>query len=114
MLVHDGHVYAMDDGGVIYCWNARTGEEQWKQRMRGPVSASPILVGDNIIAMNERGESFVFKASPDDYQEVAKNKLGDSSFSTPTIVDNVMYLRVASGGRGAQRQETLYAIGSGR
>lgn len=112
MLLHNGYLYALDDGGVMYCWNAKTGEEQWKQRFRGPVSASPILVGDTIYAMNEKGETFVFKANPNEFEPVAKNNLGTESFSTPTVVDNVMYLRVASG-FGRNRKETMYAIANG-
>lgn len=110
MLIHDGHLYAVDDGGVAYCWHAKSGREQWKTRLRGPVSASPVLVGDTIYASNERGTTFVFKANPDVFTPVAQNQLGDSSFATPTVVDNRILLRVSSGS-GASRQETLYAIG---
>ena len=111
MLYTDGHLYAVDDGGVAYCWHAKSGREMWKERLEGPVSASPTLVGDTIYASNERGTTFVFKANPADFQEIARNQLGDESFATPTVVDNRMYLRVSAGdGRG--RSETLYAIGS--
>lgn len=111
MLLHDGHLYAVDDNGIAYCWHAKSGREKWKTRLQGPVSASPVLVGDNILASNERGTTFVFKANPDRYQAVAQNQLEQESFATPTVVDNVIYLRVASG-NGGSRKETLYAIGS--
>lgn len=111
MLLHDGHLYAVDDNGIAYCWHAKSGREKWKTRLQGPVSASPVLVGDNILASNERGTTFVFKANPDRYQSVAQNQLEQESFATPTVVDNVIYLRVASG-NGGSRKETLYAIGS--
>lgn len=111
MLYHDDHLYAVDDQGIAFCWHAKSGREKWKSRLQGPVSASPVLVGDTIYASNERGTTFVFKASPDSFQSVARNQLGDSSFATPTVVDNRMYLRVAAGD-GASRRETLYAIGT--
>lgn len=110
MLVHDGYLYAFSDSGVTYCWEAATGKEMWKTRMRGPVSASPVLVGDTIYASNEGGTTYVFKANPQRYEAVAQNRLGDESFATPTIVDNRIYLRVASGD-GRNRSESLYAIG---
>lgn len=110
MLIADGYLYAVDDGGIAWCWHAASGREQWKQRLRGPVSASPVLVGDNIYASNERGTTFVFKANPQKFEPVARNQLGIESFATPTIVDNRIYLRVAEG-QGASRQERLYAIG---
>ena len=111
MLLHDGHLYAVDDNGIAYCWHAKSGREKWKTRLQGPVSASPVLVGDNILASNERGTTFVFKANPDRYQSVAQNQLEQEAFATPTVVDSVIYLRVASG-NGGSRKETLYAIGS--
>ncbi len=111
LLVHKGFVYGFSDAGVLYCWNAKTGQEMWKTRLRGPVSASPVLVGDTIFASNEAGTTYVFKASPLRYEQVAVNQLGEESFATPAVVDSVMYLRVASG-RGAGRRETLYAIGN--
>ena len=111
MLLHDRHLYAVDDNGIAYCWHAKSGREKWKTRLQGPVSASPVLVGDNILASNERGTTFVFKANPDRYQSVAQNQLEQEAFATPTVVDSVIYLRVASGS-GGSRKETLYAIGS--
>lgn len=110
MLYHDGYLYAVDDTGVAYCWNARTGKEQWKTRLRGPVSASPLLVGDNIFLSNELGTTFVFKANPKAFTPVAKNQLGSDSFSTPVAVDGVLYLRHAVRS-GRNWKETLYAIG---
>ena len=109
MLIHGGYLYALADNGVAYCWNAKTGAEQWKRRLSGPVSASPLLVGENIYVANEKGTMYVFKASPAEFRSVARNKLGNESFATPAVADNVLYLRVAHGRRN-QRQEVLYAI----
>ena len=111
MLIHDGHIYAVDDGGVAYCWHAKTGREMWRERLQGPVSASPVLVGDTIYASNERGTTFVFKANPQRFESVARNQLGTISFATPTVVDNRIYLRVATGQRDSRR-ESLFAIGN--
>ena len=111
MLIHEGHLYAVDDGGVAYCWHAKSGREMWRSRLRGPISASPVLVGDTIYASNEKGTTFVFKANPASFQAVGQNQLGTVSFATPAVVDNRIYLRVADG-QGGGRKETLYAIGT--
>lgn len=111
MLYHDGHLYAVDDGGIAYCWHAKSGREMWKTRLQGPVSSSPVLVGDTIFAANERGTTFVFKANPQRFESIGRNQLGDETFASPVVVDNRILLRVATG-NGAGRQETLYAIGA--
>ena len=111
MVVDHGYLYAFDDNGVAYCWNAVTGKELWKQRLGGPVSASPLLVGDTIFATNEAGTTWAFKANPNKYEELAENQLGDSAFASMAAVDSQLFIRTARGD-GAGRKETLYCIGS--
>ncbi|WP_417747077.1 PQQ-binding-like beta-propeller repeat protein [Rosistilla oblonga] len=110
MLVVDGYLYAVADSGVAYCWRASDGQEMWKQRLKGPVSASPLAVGDTIMASNERGTTYVFKANPERFEELAENQWGNSSFASPVVVDDRIYLRHAKG-EGADRQEFLVCIG---
>ncbi len=110
LLVADGHVYAVSDRGVAYCWRATDGKEQWRERLGGRYSSSPLLVGDTIYATSEGGETFVFKASPERFELVAKNQLGDDCFPTTTPSDGKLYHRYGQGD-GAERQEFLVAIG---
>ena len=111
MLIHKGFVYAMTDKGVAFCWNLQTGEEMWKKRLEGPVSSSPVLVGDKIYSANEKGKFFVFLATPDRYVELARTTVGSDVFPTPTILDGRIYARV--GVRSGQiRNEILYCFGA--
>jgi len=112
MLVHNGYLFAFADNGVLFCWDARTGREMWKQRLSGPVSSSPLLVGDTIFATNEAGTTWAFKASGAKYEQVAQNQLGDSSFASMVAVDGQLFIRSAKGD-GPGRKETLFCIGAG-
>lgn len=111
MLVDKGYVYAFEGTGIMYCLDAKSGREMWKQRLRGPVSTSPLLVGDTIFATNESGTTWVFKASGKKYEPVAQNQLGDSGFASMAAVDGQLFIRTAKGD-GAGRRETLYCIGA--
>lgn len=110
MLITGGHVYAFSDQGIFYCWNAKTGEERWKERLRGPVSTSPLLVGDVIFATDEAGSTWAIRANPERFELLAQNQLGDSGFASMAVADNRLYIRTATG-NGPQREETLYCIG---
>ena len=110
MLVKDGYLYAVTDRGVAMCWEAATGKEMWKQRLGGTFSASPVLVGETMYAVNERGTTFVFNATPKGYKLIAKNQLGSNVLATPTICGGRIYMRVAEQ-KGGKRQEMLYCIG---
>ena len=109
MLAHGGHIYAMNDGGILFCWNAATGDELWRERLRGPISASPVLADGNIYLSNELGTTWVVRATPKQFQLVSKNQLGSESFASPTICGGQVFLRVADKVSG-RRQETLYCL----
>lgn len=111
MLIVKGYVYALTDKGVAFCWDLKTGKEMWKKRLAGPVSSSPVLVEDRIYVANEKGDFFVFVASPDRYVELARTKLGSDAFPTPTFLDGRMYARVGIR-NGQQRTERLYCFGT--
>lgn len=111
MLQRGGYLYATLDAGIAACFRCSDGEEMWKKRLGGTFSSSPVMVGDVIYAANEAGQTFLFKASPDAFQKVAENKLGDSVFSTPAICGGRIYTRVAHF-ENEQRQEYLYCLGN--
>ena len=111
LLYHDGHLYAFNDGGIAVCWEAVSGEEKWKVRLGGPVSASPILAGGRIYAMNERGITHVFEPNPSKFVKLSENQLGDEGFSTPSFVGEDVFLRTAT--HSGERQEWLYCLSDG-
>ncbi|MEM0895838.1 MAG: PQQ-binding-like beta-propeller repeat protein [Verrucomicrobiota bacterium] len=111
MLYHSGHIYAVTDQGDAVCWRATDGEEMWRERIgKGGISASPVLVGDLIYSTMENGETTLFKATPDSFQLVAKSQLGESTFATPVILGDRIYIRSATVRLG-RRSEFLYCVG---
>jgi hypothetical protein len=110
LLYTDGYVYAVTDNGIAHCLRAADGEPMWNERLGGRYSSSPVLVGDKIYVSSEGGTTFVFRATPDGYQPIAENQLGNECFATTTPVDGKLYHRYAHR-EGDQRQEYLAAIG---
>jgi hypothetical protein len=110
LLVHDKHLFGIQDAGMATCWNCEDGKEVWKNRIAGTFSSSPVLVGDNIFATNEAGKTYIFKASSSGFERVGENQLGDEVMATPAFCGNRMYTRVAFHEKG-KRQEMLYCIG---
>lgn len=110
MLIHEGYLYGLTGNGVLFCWHGETGKEQWKQRLSGPVSASPVLAGGNIYWANEAGTMYVFRPNPQKFELVAENAIGKSAFASPAICGGQIFLRVGDG-EGPGRQESLYCFG---
>lgn len=113
LLAHEGHVYAVTDNGIAYCWRAEDGKEMWSERLKGPVSASPVLAGDRIYAVNEQGTWFVFRATPERFESLAENSLGDEVFATPAVGGDRLFARVAFVDDEGERRERLYCLGAG-
>jgi outer membrane protein assembly factor BamB len=111
LLANDGYAYALTGGGILYCWRIRDGQEMWRQRLRGPVSASPVLAGGHIYWANELGTLFVFKPNHRQCEVVAQNQIGDDAFPSPAICGGQIFLRVGHN-TPTSRQEILYCFGS--
>ena len=110
MLVKDDHLYATMDSGVAICLDAATGEEKWKGRLGGNFTSSPVLVGDRIHAVNESGDYYIFRADPAGLEILAKNKVGDEVYATPSVSGGNVFLRVAFY-EGETRSERLVCFG---
>jgi len=109
MIALNGYLYGVTDNGIACCWNQTDGQELWKERLQGGFSASPVACGDKIIVSNLQGETYVFKADPSSYQELAVNRLGSDCYASPAVVGNQLFLRVGIGS-GNARQEELICI----
>ena len=111
LLTIKNYVFAIADNGVVYCWRTRDGTEMWKKRLfSGRVSASPLLVDDRIYIAAQDGTVYVISAIPDRFDLLAENRNGDSMFASPVAVNDMLYLRCATG-VGENRQEYLVATG---
>jgi outer membrane protein assembly factor BamB len=110
MIQKDGYLYAVMDAGVAVCWASDTGTEIWKERLGGDFFATPVMVGDRIYATNLAGKTYVFQATPNHFELLAQNQLGDEAYSSPVICGSRVYLRVAK--HADTRQEILFCIGN--
>ena len=111
LLAWEGHLYQLDDDGIVRCFEATTGKERWTQRVGGRCRASPILMAGHILVTDMSGKSTVFRANPEKFELVAENPLGAEGFASPAISQGRLFLRTAEG-EGDARRETLYCIGT--
>ncbi len=111
MLIRQGHLFAVLDEGIVKCWDSASGTERWKARLGGTFSASPVMIGDNIIAVNEAGQWFVFEANASEFKLLAQNQLGQEVYATPAIAYDHIYARVAKYD-GQERKESIVCIGN--
>jgi len=110
LVIRDGYLFGVLDAGIAICLKADSGKEMWKARLGGTFSSSPVLVGDQIFISNESGDFFVYRADPERFSQVAKNRLGGLVMATPAICGGEIYHRVTEVGDDGSQREALYCI----
>lgn len=98
-LTRGGYLYWLTDsptGSLATCCEVRTGKIVWSERVfNKPVSSSPVLVGDTVVAVAEDGKAVAFKADPAGFEKVADSTLGEAVFASPAVADGRLYVRGA-------------------
>jgi outer membrane protein assembly factor BamB len=101
-LIHDGLVYLMGESGVLTVLDAKSGKEQYSQRLHAArYRASPVYADGKVYLTARDGVFTVVKAGPK-FEQLAENKLPDEFSASPAISNGRIYLR---------GWKTLYAIG---
>jgi outer membrane protein assembly factor BamB len=102
--VTDGqYLYVVNDRGVVYVLDAKTGKEVYgQQRLKpGTYSASPLYADGRIYIANEEGVTSVFKAGPQ-FELLAENAMEEYILSSFAVSEGQLFLRT---------DKALYAIG---
>jgi hypothetical protein len=92
-VYYDGHFYSILDEGILCCFNSKTGETVWDERLEGRVRSSLVLANGNGYSTNDKGVTTVFRATPIKFESVAVNDLKEFCYSTPAIANGRLYLR---------------------
>jgi len=103
LLYHDGHVYAITDGGIAMCYKASTGEIVWQERIGGNFCASPVFADGHIYFLSEAGETSVIKAGPE-FKLITKNSLNEKCQASMAVSQGHFFIR---------SDKNLFCIGTG-
>jgi outer membrane protein assembly factor BamB len=102
--VTDGqYVYVVNDRGIVWCLDAKTGAEVYGKRRLRPstYSGSAVLADGKLYITNEDGLTTVFAAGPK-FEILAENDFADYTLSSPAVSEGQIFIRTAG---------ALWAIG---
>ena len=94
-LVHQGLLYVLGNNGVFDCYDLKTGDEIYRQRLPhlgSGFSSSPVVADDKIYLSSEDGEMLVMAAGRE-FKHLATNSMGELLMATPALSEGVMYVR---------------------
>jgi outer membrane protein assembly factor BamB len=104
-LYYRGQVYLVKDGGMVSCYNAKTGEAVYQQERvnaLGNYYASPVAADGRIIVASLDGKVTVFAAGGQEPRILHQADFKERISAMPALVDGQIYFRTAT---------ALYAFG---
>lgn len=94
-LAYGEEIYFCNDAGVLACYDARTGEEHYRQRLgegSSGFTASGVAADGKLYFTAESGTVHVVAAGAD-FEALSVNDLGEECMATPAISAGVIYWR---------------------
>jgi outer membrane protein assembly factor BamB len=94
-LVLDDLLYIADNGGILTCYVAETGEEMYRHPIGGDISsysASPVTADGKLYFSDEYGNIHIVKAGPN-YEHLAVNKMDEICMASPAISGKTLFIR---------------------
>jgi outer membrane protein assembly factor BamB len=96
LLTKGDLLFWIADNGIACCAEVKTGKRLWEERVSSKdVTASPALVGDDILVIAEGGQVYVLKADRE-FDLVRKADVGEGVMASPAVADGRVYVRGAS------------------
>ncbi len=96
-IVYGDYLYVCGYNGVLACYNARTGERLYEQRLGsgGFFSSSPVAGDGKIYAVSEDGDAYVVRAGPK-FKLMSSNTMGEVCMATPALTHGMIIFRTLS------------------
>ena len=82
----------VSDNGIASCVDAKTGTTNWRERLGGDFSASPLAADGRIYFLNETGVVTVV-APGRKFERLATNTLPGRTLASLAIAGRALYLR---------------------
>ncbi len=92
-LVHNGHIYMVNEPGSVFCIELKSGEKKWEARAGGKTWSSLSRAGDRFYMNFMNGDTTVFRATPEGYEELAVNSLGETTRASLAFSEGEIFQR---------------------
>ncbi len=91
-LLAGDQLYMVSDNGIASSLDAKTGRMNWRQRLPGSYSASPVFADGKVYFLSEEGETTVIAAGRE-FRRIASSRLDGRFLASMAVSSGALYLR---------------------
>lgn len=96
-VIHDGYIYILNDPGSAECFELKSGQRIWEERLPATGSkysswSSMVVADGKLYGINHSADTFVLEASPQ-FKLISTNPLQESTNASMAISDGDLFIR---------------------
>jgi outer membrane protein assembly factor BamB len=102
--VSDGErIYVVDNGGILFAFEAKTGKRLWEENLGTIQKSSPVLADGKLYVGTENGKFYIIRPHPDKAEVLDSDQLDEAIIGSPAVARGRVYVVTMT---------SLYAIGA--
>lgn len=94
-VIVNGTLFQTTRGGIVSAVEVKSGTDLWDDRMAGKHVPAPLVIGDKMLFSNDRGESYLIRATPEKFEQVGMNQLAEPISASPAVADGALFMRTS-------------------
>lgn len=91
----NGVLFQTTRGGIVSAVDVKSGADLWDDRMAGKHVPAPLVIGDKMLFSNDRGESYLIRATPEKFEQLGMNQLPEAISASPAVAEGALFMRTS-------------------
>lgn len=91
-VVAQGRIYSINSAPALSCADAATGKILWRLRLSGPFWATPVLAGDYLYCVSDKGLAQVVRLA-EEGKVVSRFDFAEPILASPAVSEGAIYFR---------------------
>lgn len=92
-VIVGGHIYILNEPGIAWCLDLKTGEKLWEERLTGRSWCSMVFAAGRIYATTEHGDTVVIEPNPNECKVLAESKVPELTRASLALSDGQVFQR---------------------
>ena len=93
LLVDGDNLYFIKSPGILQCVDRHSGDTIWQTRLSGSFYATPVIIGDHLIALSQQGMMYHVLLNEAKGNKLEDTELGEEILGSPALSERSVLIR---------------------